>query len=191
MSHKIILLLDSGIPGSNSFLSSFAYPLLIIGIAFMVTTILPVILSIIIKPKRRNLLFTFTMDQEYTAAKGDDEFVRIDATNNSLLLLEEDEYVYAVKSIPQGDLPQTNDQVYIFIGFHEDRTKVDRFNYASGNYTRSNTFTSTINPKKNANGIILLDGALTASTDIATLGSNPFFYNSKKCPILALCGCLM
>ena len=33
MNHKIILLLDSGIPGSNSFLSSFTYPLLIIGIA--------------------------------------------------------------------------------------------------------------------------------------------------------------
>ena len=33
MNYKIILLLDSGIPGSNSFLSSFTYPLLIIGIA--------------------------------------------------------------------------------------------------------------------------------------------------------------
>ena len=33
MNYKIILLLDSGIPGSNSFLSSLTYPFLIIGIA--------------------------------------------------------------------------------------------------------------------------------------------------------------
>ena len=33
MNYKVIFLLDSGIPGSNSFLSSFTYPLLIIGIA--------------------------------------------------------------------------------------------------------------------------------------------------------------